>query len=727
MHAVTFYSYKGGVGRTLALANVAAAIVGRGESVFVMDFDLEAPGLQTFPFLSGLNEYENVNKDPKPGLTDLVLEYFNNPDGGVPDLNKFVTLGDPVPTHPAAKSEFLSPEEIERLGEVFFLSAGTKDAYEKIRWRELYAEKDGYIFFEALKNEIAEQFRCDWMLVDSRTGRAETTGICTRQLADTNVLLFFPNEQNRIGFEEVYPMMRDEPSRQIADGKNLDFIFVASRVPTGDDERDILENQLKGFADTFQLEDVDELVQLPHNNAVELLDQSLFVRDRSKTGLGRGYIELTEKIIQKNLSSRIGLTSFLSHLNRRHWFLMRSRDRDFDETVRRALKNAESAFPNDRDLSLLISQTYSGFNAYSQRRERSQDTDKYKALLYLGLYLAHEPRDIQAIKEMRIASRRSAFNLRTVDEVSNIVMEELRQDDRPIRDVLSGDNLFRKSYHSSEKASFSQPIERVNDVGNVLTEMFDEFYLRGRVPRFDMQVERAIFWFVKRGRIGLAKEFLISPIWKRASRMRAAGGLISALEDINGLDQMTAGQTKVYEFFKMQIEPGQELSDTPDLDDVLDDANIYGRSLMSIGKFKEAAECFDDIAAARDLSPFEKLSASYNSVLAKKLGGVSVSQEDLVWLRSLFISAADLVSDANFLQCFGVVLSLLSEFEEASEKFLSAAVEASKEQEASSSRGGTKDGKVFSTFNYKHVAPHVFIAQCHDAAKSKRIVDIFSI
>ena len=45
---VTFYSYKGGVGRTMALANVAAILAKQGRRVLLIDFDLEAPGLDAF-------------------------------------------------------------------------------------------------------------------------------------------------------------------------------------------------------------------------------------------------------------------------------------------------------------------------------------------------------------------------------------------------------------------------------------------------------------------------------------------------------------------------------------------------------------------------------------------------------------------------------------------------------------------------------------------------------
>ena len=48
MFVTTFYSYKGGVGRTMALANVAALLAEIGRRVLVVDFDLEAPGVPSY-------------------------------------------------------------------------------------------------------------------------------------------------------------------------------------------------------------------------------------------------------------------------------------------------------------------------------------------------------------------------------------------------------------------------------------------------------------------------------------------------------------------------------------------------------------------------------------------------------------------------------------------------------------------------------------------------------
>ena len=45
---VTFYSYKGGVGRSMALANVAVLLGQRRQRILVVDWDLEAPGVERY-------------------------------------------------------------------------------------------------------------------------------------------------------------------------------------------------------------------------------------------------------------------------------------------------------------------------------------------------------------------------------------------------------------------------------------------------------------------------------------------------------------------------------------------------------------------------------------------------------------------------------------------------------------------------------------------------------
>jgi len=65
----TFYSYKGGVGRSMALANIAELLVEAGLSVIMVDWDLEAPGLERFFPVDTATVLE------QPGLMDMLLGY----------------------------------------------------------------------------------------------------------------------------------------------------------------------------------------------------------------------------------------------------------------------------------------------------------------------------------------------------------------------------------------------------------------------------------------------------------------------------------------------------------------------------------------------------------------------------------------------------------------------------------------------------------------------------
>src|SRR5947207_7956161 len=72
---ITFYSYKGGVGRSMALANVAVLLAKWGKKVLVVDWDLEAPGVEHF-FADGnaLNELQQ-----KRGLIDILTKLSERP------------------------------------------------------------------------------------------------------------------------------------------------------------------------------------------------------------------------------------------------------------------------------------------------------------------------------------------------------------------------------------------------------------------------------------------------------------------------------------------------------------------------------------------------------------------------------------------------------------------------------------------------------------------------
>src|SRR5262245_1267249 len=70
---ITFYSYKGGTGRSMALANVAWILASNGKRVLAIDWDLEAPGLHRYfqPFLTD----KELSGQESQGVIDMAIDF----------------------------------------------------------------------------------------------------------------------------------------------------------------------------------------------------------------------------------------------------------------------------------------------------------------------------------------------------------------------------------------------------------------------------------------------------------------------------------------------------------------------------------------------------------------------------------------------------------------------------------------------------------------------------
>lgn len=78
MQTITFYSYKGGVGRSLVLANVAFYLARFGQKVVALDLDLEAPGLH-YKLLSRQTEEGRLPR----GIVDYLDAFIT--EGQIPE------------------------------------------------------------------------------------------------------------------------------------------------------------------------------------------------------------------------------------------------------------------------------------------------------------------------------------------------------------------------------------------------------------------------------------------------------------------------------------------------------------------------------------------------------------------------------------------------------------------------------------------------------------------
>ncbi len=283
MYVSTFYSFKGGVGRTMALVNAAVWLAKKGNTVLLVDFDLEAPGLDTFPLLT--------SKADSLGLVDFVSRFLKTDQA--PDVKDYIAR--------CSRVENLSVMPSGRY------SANYAQNFTEIDWRMLYEERDGFLLMEDLKEQWRQTIRPDYVLIDSRTGYTDTGGICTRQLPDSVVILFFPNEQNLRGLRKVVADIRSESD--LPRKKNIELHFVMSNVPDLDDEDDILMAIKQRFQ--TELDIVHEPTVIHRYESLSLLNQTVFAEQRPKSRLAREYLDLAEQVVDRNLQDRDAALRFL--------------------------------------------------------------------------------------------------------------------------------------------------------------------------------------------------------------------------------------------------------------------------------------------------------------------------------------------------------------------------------------------------------------------------------
>jgi internalin A len=202
---ITFYSYKGGVGRSMSLANVSILLNKWGYRVLIVDWDLEAPGLEHF-------------------FRDFIdLEIIKNKIGIINLLNdsRKYSWQDAVITISVDSSK--TP--------IHFISSGLRDEsyFKKVRDFSVddFYETGGGIIIENLRDEWKKYY--DFILIDSRTGITEIGGICTVQLPDKIVLLFTATEQGFEGTLDIAKRATKAQQKLPFDRQKLLFIPIPTK------------------------------------------------------------------------------------------------------------------------------------------------------------------------------------------------------------------------------------------------------------------------------------------------------------------------------------------------------------------------------------------------------------------------------------------------------------------------------------------------------------------
>ena len=227
---ITFYSYKGGVGRSMGIANIAAIIAKWGYKTLVIDWDLEAPGLE--------NYYSELTKVDlalhKKGLIDILDEKIKNPEITLQDINW---------------EEYYTRIPFDINYELDLITAGKRDEnyIQKVRnfdYNSFYTNADGGQFIEDLRENWIQNY--DFILIDSRTGLTDSSGICSIHMPDILVLLFTPNEQSFNGIKTVSQKAKTGQKEILYDRFNLKTLPIVSRIENA--ETALLDEWLQRIA-----------------------------------------------------------------------------------------------------------------------------------------------------------------------------------------------------------------------------------------------------------------------------------------------------------------------------------------------------------------------------------------------------------------------------------------------------------------------------------------------
>ncbi len=205
---IVFYSFKGGVGRSTALAAFAIQRARENEHVCVVDFDLDAPGIGI------LLSADEQGATSQWGVLDYLLE---RPRGEV-ELHDYY--------HTCRR------EMVTRSGEIYVFPAGkTNSGYLGKLARIDFEQSDGdesnplMLLLMQIKKELSP----NWILIDARAGLSDPAGLLLGGIAHMYILFGTSSEQSwqglrlvlgRIGAERV---RRNEPQ--------LDCQLVQAMVP----------------------------------------------------------------------------------------------------------------------------------------------------------------------------------------------------------------------------------------------------------------------------------------------------------------------------------------------------------------------------------------------------------------------------------------------------------------------------------------------------------------
>ena len=205
---ITFYSYKGGTGRSMALANAAWLLALGGYRVLVIDWDVEAPGLHRY-FRPFLDDPELGNSE---GLIDFMVEFAD-----VASEQQDPPLGWYIPYANLLRYAVPINYDFPGDGVLDIIPAGRQNAdyagrVNSFGWRDFYEKLSGWPVLDEARRRMREEY--DYILIDSRTGVSDTAGVCTVQMPDALVVCWTLNLQSVHGASSAAALVLEKRAKR---------------------------------------------------------------------------------------------------------------------------------------------------------------------------------------------------------------------------------------------------------------------------------------------------------------------------------------------------------------------------------------------------------------------------------------------------------------------------------------------------------------------------------
>ena len=297
MQTITFYSYKGGVGRTLAVANAADFLARFGLKVFAVDFDLEAPSLH-YKFAL---DRRRKDSETKLGVVDYIHAFAVRGESPQPLRDHVIQI---------------QPQEGLR-GSIHLMPAGDVPTAQywrrlaQINWHELFYSSQpdaepprGIPFFLELKEQIEREYAPDFLLIDARTGVTEIGGVATTILADKVVCFLLNNRENLEGVRAVLRSIRK--ARRLPGQPPVEILPVVTRIPEREDKepenrivariKESLGQEAEDLASTL---DIPEVFVLHSEPELQFNEALMIASDKTpdESPLLRDYLGLFGRLV----------------------------------------------------------------------------------------------------------------------------------------------------------------------------------------------------------------------------------------------------------------------------------------------------------------------------------------------------------------------------------------------------------------------------------------------